>query len=112
MIPTRPATADEQRAFGLAQVKLAEGDDVLQPEALDTDVTAVTAVQPNVDAARAVTLDVAPDVTDVTAIPNADQRPCFKVFDNELRLLMAENFEPGSGISRSEPQKEPANCRP
>jgi putative DNA primase/helicase len=85
MIPTRPATADEQRAFGLAQVKLAEGDDVLQPEALDTDVTAVTAVQPNVDAARAVTLDVAPDVTDVTAIPNADQRPCFKVFDNELQ---------------------------
>jgi len=38
MIPTRPATADEQRAFGLAQVKLAEGDDVLQPEALDPNL--------------------------------------------------------------------------
>ena len=64
----------------------------------EPDVTAVTDVHSSNDAASDVTADAAADVTDVTsepAIPDADKRPIFKVFDDWQSLPDGSKLRPG-----------------
>ena len=65
----------------------------------ETDVTHVTDVQASNGAAFDVTADAAADVTGVTsegeAIPDADQRPAFKVFDDWVSLPDGGKLRPG-----------------
>jgi putative DNA primase/helicase len=69
-----------------------------KPDGLSSEnsVTNVTGVQPKDSARSGVTFDAEAEVTGASnAVPNADQRPIFKVFDNWVSLLDGSKLRPG-----------------
>src|SRR5450631_1021711 len=59
------------------------------------NVTAVTDVQPNKDGAPGATAGGEPNVTEVTALPKDNERPCFRIYDGYLPRSDGGRRRPG-----------------
>jgi putative DNA primase/helicase len=92
---------DLHKLEGLDSVRAQiEGADSPEPQTEKTAVTDVTGVQASNGTASDVTADATADVTGVTsevepAIPDADKRPIFKVFDDWQLLPDGSKLRPG-----------------